>query len=649
MVGHAPLLLVATRRPEPDPGVSALEAGLEASGGSRFQRVRLAPLSSGDERELARIVIGRSASDDVVATVCANIEGNPLFLEERFSSLVETGALIRAGAGWWLSGNDGADVPEVLDRLIRSRVDRLSPSLHDVVVAASVLGTEFPFSALKAVVEKSDELQAAVRDLCATGLLSEIDQLPEPVYRFRHALIQDATYKGLLRAQRRRLHSRAAWGLEAASTGRLAEVAAILGYHYAKAGEMERAVHHLDVAGAHAAAHFANAEAIASYRSAIEIVDLDLADPAMAKVAVQLRAKLAEVFLRTGSHGDVREALQKAIGLVEPGDTVSAARLHSLLGRAEIIDHRYDAAAAAFKAADDFLGGYPEDDDGAAELWLEIQLDGWVALFYWQNEPERAAAILDRARPVVESRGTPARKRVLYTSLAQQRSRRTRYRIDDEILSNARAALAVAKQDLSEDTVAGTEFSLGHFLLWYGDLAEAQEHMEAALVAAERVGDAILRTRCLSYLTVAALRRHDVEAVRSQAPEALAAAAEGGWPEYVAAAKAMMAWVAWKDGRPDDVLALATEALELWASTVVSYSWFLLCLWPLLAVHLDVGQLPEAIDAARRLLRPPQQRLPDGLEGLLGSAIAAWERAEPALASVKLAEALELACNVGYC
>ena len=46
VAGHAPLLLVATRRPEPDPGVSALEAGLEASGGCRFQRVRLAPLSS---------------------------------------------------------------------------------------------------------------------------------------------------------------------------------------------------------------------------------------------------------------------------------------------------------------------------------------------------------------------------------------------------------------------------------------------------------------------------------------------------------------------------------------------------------------------------------------------------------------------------
>ncbi|HXW81434.1 MAG TPA: hypothetical protein VEJ84_18165, partial [Acidimicrobiales bacterium] len=316
---------------------------------------------------------------------------------------------------------------------------------------------------------------------------------------------------------------------------------------------------------------------------------------------------------------------------------------------AEIIDHRYDAAAHAFKAADDLLGGYSEHhDDATAELWLEIQLDGWAALFYWQNEPERAAALLERARPVVESRGTPARKRVLYTSLAQQRSRRTRYRIDDEILSNARAALAVARHDLSEDTIAGTEFSLGHFLLWHGDLAEAQEHMEAALAASERVGDAVLRTRCLSYLTVCALRRHDVEAVRSLAPEALAAAASGGWPEYVAAAKAMMAWVAWKDGRPEDVLGLGNEALELWASTVVSYSWCLLCLWPLLAVHLAAGRFAEAIAAGRQLLLPPQQRLPDELELLLESAIAAWERAEPAPAGEKLAEAVELACRFGY-
>ena len=51
------------------------------------------------------------------------------------------------------------------------------------------------------------------------------------VYRFRHALIQETTYKGLLRSERRQLHARAAWGLKAAAGERVEEVAAALGHH----------------------------------------------------------------------------------------------------------------------------------------------------------------------------------------------------------------------------------------------------------------------------------------------------------------------------------------------------------------------------------------------------------------------------------
>ena len=67
-------------------------------------------------------------------------------------------------------------------------------------------------------------------------MLTEVRQGPEPAYRFRHALIQEAIYGGMLRSQRRQLHARAAWGLEAASAERLEEVAAVLGHHYAAAG-----------------------------------------------------------------------------------------------------------------------------------------------------------------------------------------------------------------------------------------------------------------------------------------------------------------------------------------------------------------------------------------------------------------------------
>jgi hypothetical protein len=66
----------------------------------------------------------------------------------------------------------------------------------------------------------------------------------------------------------------------------------------------ERAAHYLEVAGDHAAAAFANDEAIASYRYGLSVTNRDDADApgpdrgAMAKTAMALRIKLGEVLWR---------------------------------------------------------------------------------------------------------------------------------------------------------------------------------------------------------------------------------------------------------------------------------------------------------------------------------------------------------------
>ena len=155
------------------------------------------------------------------------------------------------------------------------------------------------------------------------GLLSEVRQLPEPVYRFRHALIQEATYRGLLNSQRRALHARAAWGLETASADRLEEVAAVLGHHFYMAGEADRAVQHFEVAAGHAAAIFAIEEAVSSYCSALEVVDQESGSPTMAKAAVELRYKLAGVLWRNNRFGEAREVLHQALGLIAPDQPVA--------------------------------------------------------------------------------------------------------------------------------------------------------------------------------------------------------------------------------------------------------------------------------------------------------------------------------------
>ena len=136
-----------------------------------------------------------------------------------------------------------------------------------------MLGEDLERSALGAVSELGPELDDALAELVSAGLLTEVQGQPEPLYRLRHAIIREATYNGLLRSQRRQLHARAAWDLEARATDRLEEVAAVLGGHFAAAGEADRAVHYLEMAGDHAARVFANEEAIASYRQALAVID----------------------------------------------------------------------------------------------------------------------------------------------------------------------------------------------------------------------------------------------------------------------------------------------------------------------------------------------------------------------------------------
>ena len=137
---QAPLLLFFTRRPEPDSGVSALEAALAADRHLRLDRLHLSPLGKGAERDLARWLLGAGTREDVLDTVSRGVEGNPLFLEERLSSLLETGALARDDNGWLVDHGLSEEVPEALERLVRSRVDRLDENPHDAIVAASVLG-----------------------------------------------------------------------------------------------------------------------------------------------------------------------------------------------------------------------------------------------------------------------------------------------------------------------------------------------------------------------------------------------------------------------------------------------------------------------------------------------------------------------------
>jgi len=143
------------------------------------------------------------------------------------------------------------------------------------------------------------------------------------------------------------------------------------------------------------------------------------------------------------------------------------------------------------------------------------------------------------------------------------------------------------------------------------------------------------------------VRRHDTEAVRTQLPRVLEAGA--GFGSRVAGAMAAAAWLAWQDGRPDEVIRLAAEVERRQLRTFASgaqYRW--VYLFPLIAARLHDDALAEAVTAARRILDPSQQILAADLMAALTDACAAWDAGEAATARTGLAAALDLARAHAY-
>jgi adenylate cyclase len=640
-----PLLLIATSRPVP----RALPTARE---------IRLRPLAVAAAETLATSLLGK-VGPQVLAAALESADGNPLFLEERLAEMLEAGTLVEDQGTWRLREPANPPLPQLLERLVRSREDRLTPPAVDAIRAAAVLGTRFSGGLLAAVLGTTPAALAPVlAELTASDLVHPAEN-SRTAFLFRHALIQEATYLALLRAERRDLHARAARAIETAAAGRLPEVAAILGRHYAIAENAGRAVHFLELAGDHATDAFANDEAVASYREALAVTER--AGDEMAAAAVQLNAKLANVLWRTARRDEARDAFHAALRLASAGprplDPVLRAHLHTRLGRLEMHEKRFAEAAAAFDAAQALLGvdagRVGTTDDAATDQWLELMIDGWASMHSWCLELDRAQAVLEEARPVLEAHGSPARKTAFYRFSTLQKLLRNRLRVDEEDLASLRAAIAAAEhsgEDRDKDVGYSTDF-LGWALWLRGDLAAAAEVETRALNLAERIGETVLRDLALMTLTLIALRRHDTAAVRALLPRAIEATREVGtkFDARLAANLSVAAWLAWQDGRSDEVLRLAAEIESLDLTNVGSaamHRWTYL--FPVVAVRLAAGATAEAVAAARRVIDPSQQLLPDDLTDVLSAACASWDEGDQARAAQYLTEALDVARARAY-
>jgi hypothetical protein len=118
--------------------------------------------------------------------------------------------------------------------------------------------------------------------------------------------------------------------------------------------------------------------------------------------------------------------------------------------------------------------------------------------------------------------------------------------------------------------------------------------------------------------------------------------------EYVAMAKANLAWVAWKQSQLDDCEKLGTEALELWHGMEDPYSFDWMALFPLMATALARQQIESALKFAEGLFLESQHPIDDDVMSATRQAIDSWKKGDAVLAESQMQAALETAEQQHY-
>ena len=216
----APLLVLATTRPEFKPPWGAR---------SHHGTISLVPLDRHQVRHMVGEIATRHAlPQDVIDGVTERTGGVPLFVEEVTRLLLERGEV----------GGGIQAIPPTLQQSLTARLDRLGPA-REVAQIGSVIGRGFSYPLLRAIARMEEAaLQTALERLAEADILLVQGLPPESVYRFKHALIQDAAYENLLKSRRAALHRIVAETLRNNFTAVAATEPEVLAHHSPRPGSM---------------------------------------------------------------------------------------------------------------------------------------------------------------------------------------------------------------------------------------------------------------------------------------------------------------------------------------------------------------------------------------------------------------------------
>jgi class 3 adenylate cyclase/tetratricopeptide (TPR) repeat protein len=220
---------------------------------------------------IERVTAGKTLPEEVMEQILARTDGVPLFVEELTKTVLETGLLEERDDQYVLNRPlPLMAIPTTLHASLMARIDRLAP-VREVAQIGAVVGREFSYELLNTIAGLPRErLEEALTQLVRSELIFCRGEIPQATYTFKHALVRDAAYSGLLKSRRAALHATIADAFEQRFPEIVEAQPETLAHHLAEAGLFEKAQGYWLRAGKKAAMRSANLEAIAHAQRGFE-------------------------------------------------------------------------------------------------------------------------------------------------------------------------------------------------------------------------------------------------------------------------------------------------------------------------------------------------------------------------------------------
>jgi predicted ATPase len=389
-VENSPLVLLCAFRPDREAPSYKVKQTADADYHHRFTEVDLRPLSEAQSDELVnRLLSIADLPDSLRARIQDRAGGNPFFVEEVVRTLIESGAVVpedRRENGtvhrYWRAVSDSAsiEIPDNLQGLLSSRIDRLEEGTRWVMQLASVIGRSFCHRVLTEI-GKDDTLTVGsvedhINSLVRLEMIQEAARVPEVEYRFRNPLMQEIAYQTILLKRRREFHGRVGAAMEVLFPDRLAELAMRLAFHFSEAQQADKVLVYHILAGDNAYRLFALEEALTAYEQAMEWAEHGGASNDQLIHLYRRRGRVLELLLR---HEEALEAYRslELLGDAREDDElrlagISAQGIAYYVGRTDI-----ENAKAFSLSALDLARKLGDRETEARSLW-SLMLSSWA-------------------------------------------------------------------------------------------------------------------------------------------------------------------------------------------------------------------------------------------------------------------------------